>query len=289
MLASRSSAEVTSPLHGIVQPSGGNLPTGWRTVDATSVESANGIGNNIITDPVIGSQEVGAGRSPKGPIAREPESWPAVKSQARALAVFIEGHSANLGAYIKLVRECDAQTILAAVIATLIRKHFPDGRGPLRRPGGYFTRRCQQFQCGSVSAEVAAWVERCGHLPYLEIDGALEAASRVRPRMGDHPPAHLQSTMPDEIPPPIYPPGRGGWMNRSEAEELVGRISREDPTVVVKQIQRVYLAAGEVHVVEVVIDCIPYAFSSARDWEDYRSRLRAIEEMGALRNPGKGW
>ncbi len=293
MLASRSSAEAKSSPRGMAQSAGRNLTYGWRTVDATPLGSDNGIGSTNIntitdgmTDPVIGAQEVCAGRSPKGSIARQPESWPGVKNQARALADCIEGHSTNLGAYIKLVRECDAQTILAAVVATLMRKHFPAGRGPLRRPGGYFTRRCQEFRDGRIPAEVAAWVERCGHLSYLEIDGVLEAASRLRPRIDDFTPG--QSTMPDEIPTPIYPPGQGGWMNRSEAEELVERVSSEDPTVGIKQIQRVYLDVGEAHVVEVVIDCLPYAFSSVRDWEDYRSRLNSIEETG-VPHPRKGW
>ena len=32
------------------------------------------------------------------------------------------------------------------MIATLLRKYWPQGRGALRKPGGYYTRRVQQFQ-----------------------------------------------------------------------------------------------------------------------------------------------
>lgn len=268
-----------------------------RPADAATALSVNGIGNSnnfktdIITDPVIGSLGVIAGRSQEGSMAQEPEnrSWTAVKSQAKALAMFIEGCSVNLGAYIKLIREYDERTILAGVIATLMRKHFPCGRGPLKRPGGFFTRRCQEFQRDGIPSEVAAWVERCGHLPYREIDAALEAAARVHRRMGDRPPAHSQHEAPGAITTPIYPPGRGDWMSRTEADALCVRISKEDLSVSVRRIQHVDLETGEVHVVEVVIDGVPYVFASACDWEDYRSRLRAIEETDKGPEPEEGW
>jgi hypothetical protein len=268
-----------------------------RPANAATALSVNGIGNSnnfktdIITDPVIESLGVIAGRSREGSMAQEPEnrSWTAVKSQAKALAMFIEECSVNLGAYIKLIREYDGRTILAGVIATLMRKHFPCGRGPLKRPGGFFTRRCQEFQRDGIPSEVAAWIERCGHLSYQEIDAALEAASRVRPRMDDCPPVRLQSVVPDAIPTPIYPPGQGDWMSRTEAGALEERISKEDQSVGVKQIQRVCLAAGEVYVVEVVVDGVPYVFASECDWENYRSRLRAIEEADKCPEPEEGW
>jgi hypothetical protein len=51
----------------------------------------------------------------------------------------------------------------------------------------------------------------------------------------------------------------------------------------------VYLETGEFHVVEVVVDGVPYVFASAYEWEDYRSRLRAIVETDSLPTPEKGW
>jgi hypothetical protein len=208
MLASESFEEAVNPLNTVEDP---RSFVCQHPADAATVVSVIGIGNSnnfktdVITDPVTGSQE--ALRSREGSMAHESEnrSWPAVKNQARALAVCIEGHSTNLGAFVKLVRECEARTILAAVIATLIREHIPCGRGPLKRPGGFFTRRCQQFQRDDIPSEVALWVERCGHLSYQEIDAALEAAARVHSQMDDHP----SPRRPARSPPPFTHPVGG--------------------------------------------------------------------------------
>lgn len=263
-------------------------------VDAATAVSLIGIGNSnnvktdVITDPVNGSPEA---RSREGSMVQgtENRTWSEVKSQARALAVSIEGNSVNLGAYVKLIREYDARTILAAVIATLMRKHFADSRGPLRRPGGYFTRRCQEFQGNCIPADVATWVERCGHLSFQAIEEMLEAAARVHPRMDDHPLAHSQPEVPGAITTLIYPPTQGDWMSSSEANALAERICKEDPSVVIRQIQHVYLEAGEAYVIETVIDGVPYVFPSIGDWEDYRSRLLVIMGMDTSPVAEKGW
>jgi hypothetical protein len=97
----------------------------------------------------------------------------------------------------------------------------------------------------------------------------------------DDSPAYSQPVAPGATSTPIYPPGRGDWMSRTEADALAERISKEDPSVGVRQIQHVDLETGEVHVVEVVVHGVPYVFSSVQDWEDYQSQMRLIEEINA--------
>jgi hypothetical protein len=185
-------------------------------------------------------------------------------SQAKTLAQLIEGSEENLGAYITLVKQHQPQTLRAAVIATLLRKHWPQGKGVLRKPGGYYTRRVQQFQ-HAIPEPILSLLQTYKQVSYEEIDAALGTQ------------AHMQAARQE----PGIPvrqgtirPKRGIPMSKARAEVLARRIPLEDSSV---QVRGLYEEDG-IYAVRVYIAPVEHLFASIEDWEYYHAQMQLLEQ-----------
>jgi hypothetical protein len=253
-----------------------NLPL---KVDSPAVKpsNGNGIGNNInisitslpdsITDPSAGNQQA------MMPVD-SPLPHPLVVSQARELAIFLEGKAdeGNLGGYITLIRGYPPPIRMAALIATLERKHYPQGKGLLKKPGGYFTRRCQEYLPNSIPDQFADLVTRCMHRPYDEVEAIVKTS--LRP-LGSRNRYSFREA--DESTP--LKPTRGAYMDKTTADALAIRISQEADYAKVKSLRKVCHAEGEaVYVVEVSIGSMDCVFASFQEWEHHHAQVQALDE-----------
>ncbi len=198
-----------------------------------------------------------------------PQADAPVRQQARVLARLIEGKEENIGAYIILLRKHDPHTLRAAVIATLQRKHFPLGKGGLKKPGGYFTRRVQQFQ-QAIPEQIMALVQVYAQTSYEGIDAAMATQARIQAPRG----------FPPAAPARVVRQKRGTPMDQATAEALARRIPLEDPYVQVRGVSQVQEGS---YVVEVLIDPVVYRFSSIETWETYHAQMQELEQEGETR------
>jgi hypothetical protein len=161
----------------------------------------------------------------------------------------------------------------AALIATLIRKHFPQGKRPLERPGGYFTRRCQEYEETGIPVEFAELVTQCAQMSYSELE---EVVKRTYQHLASM--AQRSFSRPTES--SLFKPKRGHFMDQATAEALARRIPLEDPYVQVRGVNR---AQEGIYVVEVFIDPVEYRFGSIEDWEAYHAQMQELEQEGETR------
>ncbi len=260
-----------------------NLPLEADSTSRLSPFNGNGIGKKNITItpfpdsvPVPPTQDIG-----HMPPAPSPLPHPVVLTQARELAAFVEGHTSNLGAYVKIIRDYSLQNRLAALIALLVRKHFPQGRGPLTRPGGFFTRRCQQYKTDGTPDEFADLVAHCTHRSYGEIEEMVKTsfqhlASQDQRSLDRHPEA---------VP---LKPRRGSAMDKATAQALAQRISEEDSYVQVKGVREASVGEERSYVVEVFIAPLDCSFASVEEWEDYYAQIQSLLDQEGVLEPGEG-
>jgi len=197
---------------------------------------------------------------------------PVVVSQARQLALFVEGDERkDRGAFIKLIKNFSPRVRIAALLATMVRKHYPQGMGALRKPGGYYTQRCKEFQAYGVPNELVGLIGRCIDLPYCEVEGIVKASFR-----------HLESRNRglhhenDET--EAIKPKRGIPMDKTTADALAVRISQEGPYAQVKGVQDVRHAEGIAYVVQVTIGRVDWDFASVEDWEYHHAQVQSLDE-----------
>lgn len=190
---------------------------------------------------------------------------PSMRQQARSLALLIEGNEENVGAYIALCKAHEPQTLRAAVIATLLRKHFPGGKGALKKPGGYFTRRVQQFR-HTIPEQILVLAEAYAKASYEEIDVALGAQAH------EHTQQQLAATAQNRD---MSLPWRGEPMDRVAAETLSRRIAQEDTYI---QIVGICRMPGDRYAVKVFIGQLEHCFCSAEDWVDYHTEMQTIDQ-----------
>jgi hypothetical protein len=190
---------------------------------------------------------------------------PSMRQQARSLALLIEGNEENVGAYIALCKAHEPQTLRAAVIATLLRKHFPGGQGALKKPGGYFTRRVQQFR-HTLPEQILVLAEAYAKASYEEIDVALGAQAH------EHTQQQLAGPVQNRD---MSLPWRGEPMDRVAAEALSRRIAQEDTYV---QVAGTCRMPGDRYAVKVFIGQLEHCFCSAEDWVDYHTEMQTIDQ-----------
>ncbi len=96
-----------------------------------------------------------------------------ILGQATNLAWLVEEKTDSVGAFVRLLKLYTPQIVKAAFVATLIRKYFPDGLGTLERPGGYFTRRCEEYEKTSIPESLLTSLHVYEALSYREIEQIL--------------------------------------------------------------------------------------------------------------------
>jgi len=185
-------------------------------------------------------------------------------NQARALAEVIEGNEENVGAYIALIKQHQPRTLRAAVIATFLRKHWPQGKGMLRRPGGYYTRRVQQFQ-HAIPEPILSLLDTYEQASYEEIDAAMGAQARTQAARQEPGTSARQGTI---------RPKSGAPMSKATAEALALRITQEDSYV---QVRGVCEEEG-VYAVRVYIAPVEHLFAAIEDWECYHAQMHLLEQ-----------
>jgi hypothetical protein len=268
------SQQVVEPVGATPKVAAANLP---ERVDSSRILpfNGNGIGREkkekntpeSLPDPVPVPPATSFDEVPSQSGDPLPSADSPVRQQALALARLIEGKEENVGAYVVLLRAHDAHTLKAAVISTLQRKHFPQGKGVLRKPGGFFTRRVQQFQ-NAIPEQVMAQVQIYAEASYESIDAALATQARERA---------LNRQAPAAASGRLCQPKRGTPMDEATAETLARRIALEDPHV---QVRGVSQGQGGAYAVEVYIDPVEYHFCSIRDWEAYHAQMQELEREG---------
>jgi len=184
--------------------------------------------------------------------------------QAKTLALLIEGDEGNLGAYIALIKQHQPRILRAAVIATLLRKYWPEGKGVLMKPGGYYTRRVQQFQ-HVIPEPILSLLRTYEQASYEEIDTAMSTqAYEQAPSQEPGTPARQGAIRPE----------RGAPMNKATAEALALRITQEDSYV---QVRDVCKEEG-IYAVKVYIAPLEHLFASVEDWEHYHDQMQLFEQ-----------
>lgn len=250
-----------------------NLPASVDSAQPFPLRIGNGqkyYNKSLVSDSVPDSHRSKEER--KRP-ASQPFPLSGILAQTTKLAMFIEGDAKNERAYIKLIKNHPEQRRLAALIATLIRKHYPQGKGPLDRPGGYFTRRCQEYEETGIPDEFSELMTCCDQMPYRELEEEVKRAFQ-----------HLASithrSLSRSTESSLFKPKRGPVMDQATAEALARRIPLEDPYVQVRGVSR---AQEGSYVVEVFIDPVEYRFGSIEDWEAYHAQMQELEQEGETR------
>ena len=233
--------------------------------------NGNGNGENTInilslavdTDPVPVPPVKAGGKRQRSPMSRQSTRTTLI-NQARSLAKLIEGNEENVGAYIALIQQHDPRTLRAAVIATLLRKHWPQGRGVLRKPGGYYTRRVQQFQ-HAIPEPILSLLQTYEQVSYEEIDAALGTQAHMQAARQEPGIPARQGTI---------RPKRGIPMSKATAEMLARRIPLEDSSV---QVRGLYEEGG-IYAVRAYIAPVEHLFASIEDWECYHAQMQLLEQ-----------
>lgn len=250
-----------------------NLPIRVDSGQISFFTNGIGIGNNSIrkyikniSDPDPDLQVPHSEIEKHTPHVSPPIAHPTIRQHALALAKLIEGSEENIGAYVQLCRKYDLQAIKAGVIATLLRKHYPEGKGALKRPGGYYTRQVQRFQA-ALPEQMAELLEIYSQASYEEIEAALEKqaqAQAVHQRPGVFGPSLATSR--------IRP---GQPMDEGMATKLAERIAAEDPDVQVKGICKM---RDGMYAVKVYIDPVEHDYCTIEEWNIYHAQMQAIEQ-----------
>jgi hypothetical protein len=99
---------------------------------------------------------------------------------ARWLAEQFERDQTAFRKYLKLFEQApgiarDPHVLAAAFFCTMVRLHR-DGWNITARPGGFFTKRCREYDAG-VPDEVEGWISRYGHLSLDALLSTLQAES----------------------------------------------------------------------------------------------------------------
>ncbi len=263
-----------------------NLVIDKRPVDSLSIVSINGSKLSLInkTNSDTDSTDTPAKQKRQSgeqiPSPTDVLSRREICGQATALAQVVEGKTDNVGAFIKLLRLHTPHVVRAACIATLVRKYFPEGLGSLQRPGGYFTRRCEEYEKTSIPESMLTSVRVYEALSYKEIEQILwrqaqeqkirhKHRSYIAPQEGD-----VDCTS-------LPHPRRGAWMTRPTAEALVVRISHDKPQATTVGIRDVQQGSNVISVVDVRIEEVIWTITSQEDWFDY---ITAIKQLEVLQN-----
>jgi hypothetical protein len=258
--------------HAAFEPAGLNLP---GRVDSEKISPLNGNGNgdkyinnntNYLSDPVPVLQASTSEVEQLTLNVSLPIAHPTIRHQALALARLIEGNEENVGAYVKLLRKYDLQAIKAGVIATLQRKHFPEGRKALRAPGGYFTKQVQRYQ-DALTEQMVEMLETYAQATYEEIDVALEKHAQVQAE-------HLQTEVLG-LSQAVSRTKQEQPMDERVATKLAERIAAENPYVQFKGTRKMQDGS---YTVKVYIDPVEYDFCSIEAWEIYHAQLQALEQ-----------
>lgn len=183
--------------------------------------------------------------------------------QAKALAKLIEGSEENVGAYIVLIKQHHPRTLRAAVIATLQRKHCQEGRGALKKPGGYYTRQVQKYQ-HAIPQPMMTLVQTYEQASYEEIDAAFATQAHMQPVKQGLASSAQQGTI---------RPKRGARLCKATAEALALRIPQEDSSVEVRGLREEEGTYG----VRVFIAPVEHLFASVEDWECYHAQMQMLE------------
>jgi hypothetical protein len=99
---------------------------------------------------------------------------------ARWLAEQFEQDQTAFRKYLKLFEQApgiarDPHVLAAAFFCTMVRL-YRDGWNITARPGGFFTKRCREYDAG-VPDEVESWISRYGHLSLDALLSTLQAES----------------------------------------------------------------------------------------------------------------
>jgi hypothetical protein len=261
------------PLQNVPASVDKNLPVSVDSREISPFTNGIGIGKNStrkftknISDPDPVLQAPRSEVEKHAPYISPPIAHPTVRRQALALATLIEGNEENIGAYVQLLRKYDLQAIKAGVIATLQRKHFPEGRTALRAPGAYFTRQVQRFQA-ALPEQMAEYLETYAQVSYEEINAALEKQAQAQA-------VHQQSGV-FGLSRPTSHVKQGQSMDEGMATMLARRIAAEDSDVQVKGICKMRDGTFGVNV---YIDPVEHNFYSIEEWETYHAQMQALEQ-----------
>jgi hypothetical protein len=130
--------------------------------------------------------------------------------------MLIEGTTQNVGAYIALMRQYKPQSLRAAVIATLVRKYSCcEGKGGLKKPGGYLTWQVRQCE-KTIPEQLMALAKTYEHATYEEIDTALARQAQMQPSR------QQTSVLASQD---MYRPKRGRALDKATAEGVAQRIA----------------------------------------------------------------
>ena len=251
-----------------------NLSAGVDSAKPLPLRIDNGKKNNnkrSATDSVIVIDSPAQIEKSTAIVSSAPSSQSEIPVQAAKLALFVEGMDNNLGAYINLIKNHPEQRRRAALIATLIRKHYPQGKRPLDRPGGYLTACCKEYAKAGIPNEFAELVTQCIHLSYSELEEVVKRTYQHLASMSQCSPSGSTETS-------LFKPKKGPAMDKDAAETLARRIPQEDSYVQVKGVWEVCHGEGKAYVVGVMIPPLAYVFSSSQDWEDYHAHMQTIDE-----------
>lgn len=187
------------------------------------------------------------------------------EQEGNSLAVAVEGHAANAGAYRHYLALYDPRTVLATFIYIKQRQYHPKRR-PIDAPGAYFDTvlkawsafgpyeaACEAYQRAYTQVEEGKLVRKSRLLPgvpvevqklvsdfwgwsYDEIAAMLQRSATdaslfggdASPERGKPQTARWLSAQ-NQLPEPRYVPNQ--WMDRDEALCLIERISREAQTI----------------------------------------------------------
>jgi hypothetical protein len=265
-----------------------NLLTAETSQDSSSHVSINGIGHflsGIYTDSDpndIFPTGQNSYTVTKTPSPTHILSTRNLRGLATALAWIVEGKTENVGAFVTLLKQYDPQVLLAAVIATLARKHAPCGMRPLDRPGGFCTKRCKEYQQTGIPDEIMAFMDSHQLLTYQEIDHLLYQQAQEQKIRNKRVPytALLKGTADDRQ--HLPPPNRGTWMNRQIAEALALRIPQEAPDAKIVGVRDIQQGLNRVSVVDVQIAGALWPITSQEDWLDYIATICQLETLSTM-------
>jgi hypothetical protein len=261
-----------------------NLLTGEASLDSVSLLSINGIGDifSVISPPDSDQTDTLTALQKSQEIAKIPSpvrmlSTRAIRDQAIALAALIEGKVDNFPAFITLLKKYDSQIVSAAIVATLVRKHFPGGMGPLKKPGGYCTRRCQEYAQTAIPDEVMALLHAHESFSYQEIDGLLSQQAQEQKARSSSALSLIPSESLADDAQGLPAPKRGTWMDRQTAEVLAARIPLDAPSAEVAGIRDVRRGEVVISVVDASVEGVPWTIPSLEDWLDHIVAIRELE------------
>jgi hypothetical protein len=168
--------------------------------------------------------------------------------------------------YENLLAQFDPEIVAAAMISTFLRKVEESRRGPLERPGGYFTKRCREYAANGIPAQILALFDPCQNLPLPEIERYLQVKES---QVG----GVRQEGLPADEEVPIL--GRP-LSTRDEADRLGRQIVADDSSVTIKQVREVKRGAEVIYVVDILLEGQRCTMASREDWERH---FQSVQEL----------